>query len=501
MGSRDYHRASGMMRVERIDVKVKSVLCASLVVLVSVCGLSGATYSQTGTFALSPTSYRFEISAGSSELCEFRLSNSTAKPLTFLIYTAGLTVGRRGQREFPDIGSAGEFSAAKWVRLLDVKPENVVYSRDTFKFSAEVSVPRGTKPGDYYPVILVEPTEFTSTVEGGSELMIKSRIGAILKIMVPGPISALNIRSSVSEMVVSLPNEEEVVFFRRFIESPEEVVSERNIDDVVRIMTLFGSNFDEATYRILPLDRQKVFMGQIKEYLKGILLEEDGIRVRATFQTHARKTVRAKGEVFVYQKIDTGKGRYLRQLRDRFIFVPAGEQVRGEGTIFPGGMRDFEGIVERPLPPGEYIAEALFHFWIEGDERPRLVSGSTEFAVSEAIAARQKDLLVLHVNPELLEYSMIPGESHIEAIEIENMDLVSTLDVDIFASDPSWIEIPVPSVTIGPGRSKKIRIVVKIPRDAKEVERIGKVGIATTQGKPVYVDIRVKDKRPLQTGK
>ena len=108
---------------------------------------------------------------------------------------------------------------------------------------------------------------------------------------------------------------------------------------------------------------------------------------------------------------------------------------------------------------------------------------------------------MLHVNPELLEYSMIPGESHIEAIEIENMDLVSTLDVDIFASDPSWIEIPVPSVTIGPGRSKKIRIVVKIPRDAKEVERIGKVGIATTQGKPVYVDIRVKDKRPLQAGK
>ena len=56
-------------------------------------------------------------------------------------------------------------------------------------------------------------------------------------------------------------------------------------------------------------------------------------------------------------------------------------------------------------------------------------------------------------------------------------------------------------MTIGPGRSKKVRIVVRIPRDAKEVERVGKIGIATTQGKLVYVDIRVKDKRPVQVGK
>jgi len=492
------------MRLERMKVKTRRVLCYLLISVVSLllaCQVGQAQYAPAGMFGLSPTMYNIELRDGTGRLLEFCLSNSTAKPMTFSIYVTGLTLDRGGGRDFPDLDSAGEFSIAKWIRLLDVKSENVVYSHDMLKFSAEVSVPKGTKPGDYYGVIMIEPTEFDSVRAFGPEIKIKSRIGAVLKVTVPGPISALNLRCSVSEMVVDLPDEERLGLFRRIAESASEVVSDENIDDVAKVMTLFDSVFDETVYKSWELDKQTAFMTQLKDFLNERILEEEEIKIRATLATQARTTIIAKGEVSVYQKVDTGKGRYLRQLRDKFILVPAGEEVRGEGTVFPGGMRDFDGVVERPLPPGEYIAETLFRFRGEGEEQTRLVSGSTEFVVSKAVAARQKDLLVLDVNPELLEYSMVPGESHIEALEIENMDPVRELEVEIFASDPSWIEIPTPTVTIGPGRSKKVRIVVKIPRDAKEVERIGKIGIAATQGKPVYVDIRVKDKRPVKVGK
>lgn len=73
-------------------------------------------------------------------------------------------------------------------------------------------------------------------------------------------------------------------------------------------------------------------------------------------------TIENKGDVHVRGEgsltITTRGGRTLADLPLK----------AGRGTVFPESMRDFEAVLERELPPGEYFADASFRF---GDTKVR----------------------------------------------------------------------------------------------------------------------------------
>lgn len=468
-----------------------------LVCLVSLCVHVNALGHQ-GTFGLYPAEFKDSISPGQSGMFELFVFNNTNQTAEFVVAIMGCGIDRSGARYYPSPEEAGDYSAAKWLRLTGMHAgSNIrVLPNERHGLLVEVHVPVGTRPGEYYAVVFVEPVEFSVVEQGSLRFQTKSRIGAVVKVFVPGPISAFDMRSSVSEIGVVLPDVEIAEQFPGILETleKERIVTDSCAPEFARLLQAFGARFVYDDYQSWSREKQEEYAAWASKFLEQIWIEEETVKIVATLSTESRRIILAKGEVSIYQDFVNEGGRRQRVLRDQFTLTPAGSNIKGEEKVFPGGMRDFFGTIQRPLPVGEYTAEVRFEYRGEDEENVRLALGQTTFSVPEELAIRQKEMLVLGVAPDLLVYDMAPGEYHVKAVTLENLDVVEPLEIQL-STNASWIDLSSSSYKLQPGRKQSVRIAVRIPRDAELVERAGKILVSTDRGKAVYIDVQVRDKR------
>jgi len=213
-------------------------------------------------------------------------------------------------------------------------------------------------------------------------------------------------------------------------------------------------------------------------------VKEEEIKVLATFENTGNILEEVRGKARIINKEN-------KRLYD-IVTLKAlnASSPDGMGKVFPETLRDFEGKVTRPLPAGEYEVRVAFDFGRKG----RKAQTKTSFTVTEAVAVKQKELLILAVKPELLEYSLIPGGYHIEAVKVENIDIVESMEIEA-QSSAEWIKVSPDKFKLAPGRSRKIKVMVRIPRDTETVERSGKIAFKAERGKLVFVDVVVHNAR------
>jgi hypothetical protein len=468
-----------------------------LIFLIGLCFQANA-FGREGTFGLYPAEFKGTMNPGQIGMFELFVYNNTGQTSEFVVTVMGCGIDRSGVRYYPAPEEAGEYSAAQWVRLKGMYAGSTIRVSPNEKHSilAEVHVPVGTRPGEYYAVIFVEPVEFNVVERGALKFQTKSRIGAVVKVLVPGPTSAFDMRSSVSEIWVDMPDNETVDQFRSILEAldNEMIVTDSFAHELSSFLQTLGVKFVYEDYRLWSRERQEEYAQAISEFLEQIWLERESVRITATLSTEARRIILAKGEVSIYQDFVDENGRRQRILRDHFTLTPAGSSIRGEEKVFPGGMRDFFGTIQRPLPVGEYTAEVRFEYRGEDETNARFALGHTTFSVPQELAIRQKEMLVLGVDPDLLVYNMAPGEYHVKAVTIENLDVVEPLEIQL-STNVDWIEISSSTYKLQPGRKQSIRVAVRMPRDVEFVDRTGKILVLTDRGKATYIDVQVRDKR------
>lgn len=212
--------------------------------------------------------------------------------------------------------------------------------------------------------------------------------------------------------------------------------------------------------------------------------EEQGIKVIATLENKCRVHLDAKAEV----QIKNLEGRVF----DKFVLQAAGKNVKGEAFIYPEGMRDFSGTVERPLPAGEYVAEVSFSYGYEF----RRIRAKTAFFVTTELGQKQKELLCLSAEPNLLELEMSSGAFRTQSIKLSNLDF-EPLEVKV-KSQADWLEVKPSQLIVRSNNSATLRIEVLVPA-GEPVERIGKVLLEPERGKPVTVDIIVSEHKRKET--
>lgn len=222
--------------------------------------------------------------------------------------------------------------------------------------------------------------------------------------------------------------------------------------------------------------RKKAEILEIRVEMPGPERKEGEIGVIATLENKCQVHLDAEGEV----KIKNLTGRIF----DKFTLYGAGKDVRGKAFVYPEGMRDFWGMITRPLPPGEYIAETNFTYGY----RFRKIRAKKSFIITEAVAERQKEFLVLKTKPEFFELNMVNDERRIKGLKITNLDF-NPLEVEVFCN--RWSKVEPSEFTIPAERSKYLRIVIMIP-PGEESQRIGKIVFKPEKGKEVIVDIIVK---------
>ena len=154
----------------------------------------------------------------------------------------------------------------------------------------------------------------------------------------------------------------------------------------------------------------------------------------------------------------------------------------GRGTIFPESVRDFRAVLERELPPGEYLADATFRY---GNKRTRARTSFPIGPLSEDKAIARKKETNFSVNPPVVEINTPPGsirtinlitaneENQPVHFRLYFQDISIDLDGDIALlekgstswSCSNWIELKESEFELGPWERKNIVGLLKIPKD------------------------------------
>lgn len=155
----------------------------------------------------------------------------------------------------------------------------------------------------------------------------------------------------------------------------------------------------------------------------------------------------------------------------------------GRGLILPDSTVRLQTVRRNPLPKGDYQARATVNY---GGRRPLVTS--IEFRVEETAISQaggslsQASLSRFVVSPENLEVALRPGASHNAILEITNRGdetvylegYVLPLKFDIYGNlvpeaerdeSVSWIELSPSSFDVAAGRTRRVRVTLRPPRD------------------------------------
>jgi len=368
----------------------------------------GSVYS----FRVSPVRLDLTISRGKTMEVVLTLTGSKGTGREhLLIFPTDISMERNGSLNFNRL-EGFEHSAVPWIKLGEERVMLIEGQEKDLKF--KISVPRSVNPGEYYAVVMVEPTEFTDVKAEDKPFMIqmKSRIAVVIVINVPG----------------------------RIYEKKGEAVSANieEIDGKINIVSTFHN-------------------------LGDIHLDVGGI---ATIRSKDRRT--SFGQVKL---------------------MATGSQ-KDAAFIFPGNMRDFVGVLERPLPRGEYVVDVAFDY---GYKFKKARLGSSFFVARETEIDESETEFLL-VDPSVIKLELPNGAFRTQIIKVVNTDYRS-LNVSIISKD-EWIDVSLSSFTLGPGQIKNLKVVLSISEDRKE-EMIGKIIFKPDRGKSTELELSVLEpKRP-----
>lgn len=176
----------------------------------------------------------------------------------------------------------------------------------------------------------------------------------------------------------------------------------------------------------------------------------------------------ARGEL----TIRTSEGRFVAR-------YPLGG---GRGVILPDATVTMRTAITRRFPPGDYQARAVVQY---GGGRP--ITADLNFSVdaAEVLAEQvsQTELARVRVDPGALELTIRPGSFQSSVIEVTNRGVdpvelegrIIPLEFDLYGEllpeeergqAPDWISLSPASFRLEPGRSRRVRISARPPRDA-----------------------------------
>ncbi len=141
--------------------------------------------------------------------------------------------------------------------------------------------------------------------------------------------------------------------------------------------------------------------------------------------------------------------------------------------VLPGDSRWFTGVMDQPLPAGQY---KLRTFFASDSKYRRKMTRDMEFLISEDLAEVwaknfiSKDTQMLKVKPEQIELKLNPGRLTATRFQVANQSLATIVtNCRIEGEEPhnDWLELKTADFTLAPNTQRSTTCLVKIPSEAQ----------------------------------
>lgn len=139
----------------------------------------------------------------------------------------------------------------------------------------------------------------------------------------------------------------------------------------------------------------------------------------------------------------------------KFLFKAPGSSQK-EAFVFPDAMRDFEGVLERPLPKGEYLVDVSFDFGYEFKKAKQ----STKFSIERELSIDEDENEFLALVSKELKLQIPEGGRRTEIIKITNTDY-RPIKVDVVSD--AWVKFSPNNLILKPGEVRNVMATISVP--------------------------------------
>ena len=363
--------------------------------------------SFVSAFRVTPARLDLTIPRGTTqELVLVLMGSKSVKPETLTVYPTDISMSREGGLKFDRL-EGFKHSAVPWIKLGETN--YTLMEKQTKELKFKISVPLNAVPGEYYSVIMVEPTEFANVKVKDEPLMLrmKSRIAVVIVIDVPG---------------------------RTYERKGEATsVSVQETDGKLKILSTF--------YNVGDIHLDVTGMASIRS--------KDG-------------------------KMSFGQIKLLGT-----------NNPKEPAFVFPGNMRDFEGVLDKKLPKGEYIIDAMFDYGYKF----KRANTSSPFSVIRETDLDESKTEFLIVDKKL-DIQVPVGALRTKVVKISNSDY-RAINVS-FVSD-SWVRVEPQSLALNPGQSRNIRLTIS--NDGKS-QKETMVIVKPDRGMSSEIKLSISEEKP-----
>jgi hypothetical protein len=156
---------------------------------------------------------------------------------------------------------------------------------------------------------------------------------------------------------------------------------------------------------------------------------------------------------------------------------------KDDAFVFPGAIRDFEGVIDRQLPKGEYIAEVSYNYGYEF-KKARL---NQKFSIKRTSSLKEDEIEFLSLESKELKLSIPAGAMRTQALKITNVDY---RPINVVVESNDWIKINPKSFSLKPGEVRNIQVVISVS-EYKDPIKKANIVLRTDRGKSTKILVEI----------
>jgi len=154
-----------------------------------------------------------------------------------------------------------------------------------------------------------------------------------------------------------------------------------------------------------------------------------------------------------------------------------------EAFMFPDGTRDFEGVLKRQLPEGDYLADVSYNYGYNFKKANKTI----KFSIKRTGGINEKNAEFISFESKELKLSLPVGSTRSQIIKVTNTDY---RPLSVTTESESWIQIKPQNFILKPGEAKNIQAILSVS-EYKEAIKKANIVFRPDRGKASGVSVYI----------
>ena len=154
-----------------------------------------------------------------------------------------------------------------------------------------------------------------------------------------------------------------------------------------------------------------------------------------------------------------------------------------EAFMFPDGTRNFEGILKRQLPAGDYLADVSYNYGYNFKKANKTI----KFSIKRKSTINEKSAEFIGLESKEIKLSLPVGSTRTQLIKVTNTDY---RPISVSTKSENWIQMRPETFDLKPGEVKNVQAIISVS-EYKEAIKKANIVFKSDRGKASVISVYI----------